>query len=109
MVCQNCGNTIYIMGIHDYEKDYEVPLIPGVKLYRCLTDKANYDFETVTGTVIENRLKKGLYGIRNQSSKTWKAVIPDQSVRDVPPGKAAPIWKGLEIDFGDNIKAKMLI
>ena len=105
LVCRNCGSTIYTMGVGDYE----VPLYPGAKLYSCLTDKNSDDFTTVTGTVIENRLKKGLFGIRNQSKKTWKVVFPDQSVRDVPSGKAAPIWKGLQIDFGDDIKAEILL
>ena len=105
LVCRKCGSTIYTMGV----KDYEVPLNLGAKLYRCLTGKNNDDFETVTGTVIENRLKKGLFGIKNMSNQTWKAVFPDQSVREVGPGKGVPIWKGLEIDFGDNIKASILL
>lgn len=105
LVCRSCQSTIYTMGV----KDFEVPLNPGMKLYRCLTEKNNDDFETVTGVVIENRLKKGLFGMKNMSSHTWKAVFPDQSVREVEPGKAVPIWKGLEIDFGDNIKANILL
>ena len=75
---------------------------------RCLTEKNNDDFETVTGEVIENRLKKGLFGIKNLSGQTWKAVFPDQSVREVGPGKGVPIWKGLEIDFGDQIISRIL-
>ena len=105
LLCRNCGSTIYTLCI----KDYEVHLNPGTKLYRCLTEKNNDDFQKVTGTVIENRLKKGLFGIRNQSDKTWNVLFPDQSRRDVGPGKAVPIWKGLQIDFGDNISAEILL
>ena len=105
MQCTTCGSTIYTMGV----KDYEVHLNLGSKLYRCLTEKNSDDFETVTGTVIENRLKKGLFGIKNLSDKTWKALFPDSSVREVAPGKGVPIWKDLEIDFGDNVKAKILL
>ena len=103
--CRNCGSTIYTMGV----KDYELPLNLGAKLYKCLTKKNSDDFESVTGMVIENRLKKGLFGIKNMSGDVWKAKFPDNSVREVGPGKGVPIWKGLEIDFGDNLIAKILL
>ncbi len=102
--CQKCNNTIYTLGT----KDYELPLYMGANLYSCITDKNSDDFTTVTGTVIENRLKKGLFGIKNLSRKTWKAVFPDESVREVGPGKAVPIWKGLVIDFEDGLEATIL-
>ena len=103
--CRNCESTIYTMGV----KDYELPLNLGAKLYKCLTKKNSDDFESVTGMVIENRLKKGLFGIKNMSGDVWKAKFPDNSVREVGPGKGVPIWKGLEIDFGDNLIAKILL
>ena len=61
------------------------------------------------GMVIENRLKKGLFGIKNMSDDVWKAKFPDNSIREVAPGKGVPIWTGLEIDFGDNLIAKILL
>ena len=103
--CRNCGSTIYTMGV----KDYELPLNLGAKLYKCLTTKNSDDFESVTGMVIENRLKKGLFGIKNMSDDVWKAKFPDNSIREVAPGKGVPIWSGLEIDFGDNLIAKILL
>ena len=83
------------------------PLYPGLKLYRCYTEKAE-DYETVTGEVIENRNKKGLFGIKNLSGKTWQTVFPNGEIREVPPGAGAPIWKGLKIDFGNDVKARVL-
>ena len=65
--------------------------------------------ESVTGTVIENRIKKGLFGVKNMSRQTWQAVFPDHSLLEVGPGKGVPIWKGLEIDFGDGISGKLLL
>ena len=59
--------------------------------------------------VIENRLKKGLFGIKNMSNDVWKAKFPDNSIREVALGKGVPIWTGLEIDFGDNLIAKILL
>lgn len=103
--CQKCGSPIYMMSI----KDFEIPLYPGAKLYACVTEKNSDDLTTVTGTVIENRLKKGLFGIKNMSRQTWKALYPDQSLRDVGPGKGVPIWKDLEVDFGGNVSGKIMI
>ena len=105
LVCRNCGSVIYTMSV----KDYEIPLNLGAKFYRCLTEKANDDFQTVTGEVIENRLKKGLFGIKNLSRQTWQAKFPDGSVRKVGPGRGVPIWKGLELDFDEGVKAKILL
>ncbi len=104
MRCPKCGSMIYSLGVNDFE----VPLNAGAKLYRCLTEKNNDDFTTVTGEVIENRIKRGLFGIKNRSRQTWQATFPDGSVREVAPGKAVPIWKNLTIDFSDQIHAEIL-
>ncbi len=105
LTCDRCGSTIYTLGVNGLE----LPLMQGAKLYRCLTEKNNDDFQTVTGEVIENRLKKGLFGIKNLSRQTWKATFPDGSVREVGPGKGAPIWKGLKMEFADGVKAEILL
>lgn len=105
MVCQSCGSTIYILGVNSYE----LPLNAGANLYRCITEKNNDDFTTVTGTVVENRLKKGLFGIKNMTRKSWQATFPDQSVREVGPGKAVPIWKGLHIEFEPGLEGSILL
>jgi hypothetical protein len=83
------------------------PLYPGLKLYRCYTENED-DFETITGEVIENKNRKGIFGIKNLSRRTWNAKFPDNSVREVAPGGGVPIWHGLVIDFGDGIGARIL-
>ncbi len=105
LTCRNCGSTIYTLGV----KDYELPLNPGAKLYACLTRKNSDDCETVTGEVIENRLKKGLYGIKNLTHDSWTAVFPDGSERQVGPRSGVPIWKGLDITFEEGVEGKILL
>ena len=102
-VCRTCGSKIYTLQI----KDMMAPLYPGLKLYRCYTENVD-DYETVTGEVIENRNRKGIFGIKNLSGHSWKAKFPDDSIRDVAPGGGAPIWRGLQIDFGSGIGARIL-
>lgn len=101
--CRSCGNKIYTLQI----KDMLAPLYAGLKLYRCYTEDVE-DFETITGEVLPNKKDPRIYGIKNLSTKTWKAKFPDGSVREIPPGGGAPIWKGLVIDFGDKIGARVL-
>ena len=101
--CKNCGTKIYSMKI----KDMVVPLYPGSKLYRCYTENEE-DYETVTGEVVENKIKKGLFGIKNLSSHNWKTEMPDGTVREIGPGGGVPIWKNLKIDFGGGINGKVL-
>ncbi|MCD7864960.1 MAG: protein kinase [Clostridiales bacterium] len=102
-VCKTCGTNFYTLQINDME----IPLYPGLKLYRCYTEKAE-DYETITGEVIENKNHKGLFGIKNLSEKYWQARFPSGDLREIRPGAGVPIWKGLMIDFEDDIKARVL-
>lgn len=102
-VCRKCGSKIYTLQI----KDMLAPLYPGLKLYRCYTENVD-DYETITGEVVENKNRRGIFGIKNLSKNTWRAKFPDNSVRDIHPGNGVPIWRGLQIDFGDGIGARIL-
>lgn len=101
--CTNCNSKIYTLQLGDML----APLYPGLKLYRCYIENAD-DYETVTGVVVENQNKKGLFGIKNLSGKNWKAEFPDGQIREVLPQSGAPIWRGLKIDFGDGIGGRVL-
>ena len=50
------------------------------------------DKETVTGLIVENRQKKGLYGIKNVSQGVWRGFYPDGKIKDIPNGQGIPIW-----------------
>lgn len=102
-ICTRCGSKIYTLQI----KDMLAPLYPGLKLYRCYTENED-DYETVTGLVVKNQAKEGLYGIKNLSGKTWKAAFPDGQIHDVMPQNGVPIWRGLQINFGDGIGGRIL-
>ncbi|MBP3266878.1 MAG: protein kinase, partial [Ruminococcus sp.] len=72
----------------------------------CEIDPDSYDFLTVAGELVENKLKAGMLGIRNDSTMTWRVKMPDNNIYDIGPGKGFPIWAGLEIDFG-HVKASI--
>ncbi|MDE6777250.1 MAG: protein kinase, partial [Oscillospiraceae bacterium] len=104
-VCPRCGN--YIASLAFNNKDYRVPLYLGYKFYACETEKNSDDFETVTGEVVENKLRAGMLGVKNSSGKTWRVKMPDGNFYSTPSGKGFPLWENLEINFGDGIIAKI--
>ena len=54
---------------------------------------------TVTGLIVENRQKKGLYGIKNVSQGVWRGFYPDGKIKDIPNGQGIPIWNGMSVRF----------
>lgn len=102
--CPKCGAEYSELQLSN--RDYGIPLYIGCKFYACDTGKASDDFQTVTGELIENKLKPGVLGIKNMSDKIWKVKMPDGNFYNVASGKGFPLWKDVEIDFG-GITAKL--
>ena len=74
-------------------------LAEGEKLYECQTGRNPMDKDTVTGLIVENRQKKGLYGIKNVSQGVWRGFYPDGKIKDIPNGQGIPIWNGMSVRF----------
>ncbi|MCR5167473.1 MAG: protein kinase [Oscillospiraceae bacterium] len=102
--CPRCGMEFTSLGFSN--RDYRMPLFVGCRFYECEITPGSDDFQSVAGELVENKLKAGYLGIKNCSTKTWKVRMPDGNYYDTPPGKGFPIWKELEIDFGD-VQAKI--
>ncbi len=102
--CQKCGAQFPSIAFAN--KDYRIPLFVGAKLYASLTENGCDEFNRVTGEVIENRLQKGMLGIKNVSNDVWSVKLPDGKFYNIEPGKGFPIWNNLEINFG-SVVAKM--
>lgn len=94
-ICPKCGKVYYPLtnGMDT------IWLSQGQKLYECQTGRAPFDIETVTGIVVENKQKKGLYGIKNLSKGIWKGVYPDHSTKEIGPEQGIPIWNGMRVRF----------
>ena len=50
---------------------------------------------------------KGLMGIKNNTQDTWKCTLPNGEIKEVEPGKTRALGKGMTIDFGKSIIAKL--
>ncbi len=97
--CPKCGMKFATLRFSN--RDYRMPLYLGCRFYKCEIYPESDDFLSVSGELVENKLKPGVLGIKNCSEKTWRAKMPDGIFYDIMPGKGFPIWSGLEIDFGD--------
>lgn len=93
--CPGCGKTYYVLS----DGTHRILLAEGVKLYACQTGRDPFDKDTVTALVVENRHKKGLYGIKNISGGVWRGLFPDGKLREIREGQGIPIWNGMQVWF----------
>ena len=102
--CTKCGAEFGSLGFSN--RPYRMPLYIGAKFYECEIDPDSEDFLSVAGSVVENKLKVGMIGIKNETNRIWRAKMPDGEFYDIKPGGGFPIWPELEISFG-MIKASI--
>ncbi|MDE5862373.1 MAG: protein kinase [Ruminococcus sp.] len=103
-VCPVCNLKYASMKFTD--RLYRMPLCIGGKIFACDLDPSTDDLLTVDGEIVENKIRKGLMGIKNHSRKKWSVFLPDGMYHDVEYSKGFPVWQGLKIDFG-KIKAEL--
>lgn len=91
--CPRCGKIFYALSC----KDRHVYISNGTVLYRYQIDPCRQDDESVVAVVVENKQRKGVFGVKNMSDDVWKVVFPNQEQREVAKNQGAPIWSGLSI------------
>ena len=98
LVCKRCGRKYATLKFSN--RDYRTPIFVGRKLYMCDAVPGSDDFSTVVGEIVENKIQKGVLGIKNMSDKVWKVRMPDGSNHEVVSGKGFPLWAGVTADIG---------
>ncbi len=102
--CPKCGMEFLTLGFSN--KEFRMPLYLGCRFYECDIDSNSDNFQNVAGELVENKVKAGMLGIKNTSERTWRVKMPDGKYYEIEPGKGFPIWRWLEIDFGE-VTARM--
>ena len=95
LVCPKCGKKYYPL-TNGMDR---ILLKEGGKLYACQTGRDPFNKDTVTGLIVENKRKKGLYGIKNISKGVWRGMYPDNTVKEIGYGQGIPIWNGMRLRF----------
>lgn len=98
-LCINCGSKIPKPPVLSTQNRYEVALFPGVKLYRCHTDRDSDDYREVTAEVIRNPKQPSIWGLRNLSKQVWNVEYKDGSIKSIAQNDVAVITKTNQIYF----------
>lgn len=63
-------------------------------------DQRAYDFDRPIAELSRHPQNPDLWGLKNLADEKWVITLADGSVRDVEPGRSAPLAVGLKISFG---------
>lgn len=105
--CINCGKSLERPPILKVKK-YQAALVPGKKLYACHVQYDSDDFKAARGEIIASRNNPSVLGLRNDSSATWEAILPNGMAKGYPAGQVIKIGKGMKINFGNGNVAEVL-
>ncbi len=98
-LCINCGTKIPKPPVLNVQNRYSVALFPGMKLYRCHTDKDSDDFKEVTGEVIRNPKQPNIWGLRNLSDQIWNVEAKDGTIKQLKKNEVLVITRTKQIHF----------
>lgn len=96
--CWNCHSTVHMPASLIVSKS-RVLLKKDAKIYSQHIN-ADYDMNTVVGTVVQNPNNPNLWGIRNESKENWTYIKADGQQVPVAIGQSAAIAKDCKINFG---------
>lgn len=105
--CINCGKSLERPPILKVKK-YQAALAPGKKIYACHVQYDSDDFKEARGEVISSRNNPAVLGLKNDSSTTWEAILPNGTSKGYPSGQVIKIGKGMKISFGNGNVAEVI-
>lgn len=105
--CINCGKSLERPPILKVKK-YQAALAPGKKIYACHVQYDSDDFKEARGEVISSRNNPAVLGLKNDSSTTWEAILPNGTSKGYPSGQVIKIGKGMKINFGNGNVAEVI-
>ena len=104
--CEHC-NTEFIFPFMLKIKEYNIPLLPGKKLYKCHTSNDSNNFNDEEAYIVKNKKNPNILAIKNTSQKTWYYVHNEKRT-PLPPNGFGVIQDKVNIDF-DNVNGKIYL
>jgi DNA-binding helix-hairpin-helix protein with protein kinase domain len=109
--CVQCGQTSPRPIVLKAAGRYSLVLGADTKLWenhlRVSTSDDDSLYRNEVGEVIQNKLNPSLWGVRNNSTRTWICTKPNGEDMNVAPGGVVPIFKDMKINFGSGLTAIM--
>ena len=99
--CPRCGLTSPIFNVGGI--DMVMCKGANIRKYQSVADN---DDPIITGSIVENKVKSGMYGIKNESNETWIANYIDGRQKIIAPGSGTILSGDLILDFGNGLIAK---
>lgn len=85
------------------DSSFCLSLFPGIKLYRCHTDRDSDDFKKIVGEVIRNPKNPAIWGLRNLSDEVWQVETKDGNVKNIGKNEVLVVTKAKQIHFPNCI------
>lgn len=80
---------------------YTVILGAGQTIHPCHIE-GNADYKTVVGRVVVSKNSPQMFGIKNMTSSSWLAKLPDGTTKSVASGEVIRLVKDLQIEFNHS-------
>lgn len=105
--CINCGKEIQRPMVMKVKK-FNVVIQPHKKIYSCHTIHDSDDFKEVTGEIVTSRQDSSIIGLKNNSDKTWTAILPNGATKQYTKEQVIKLGRGLKINFGNGNEAEII-
>lgn len=100
--CWQCKKTVQIPPRIRIEKQI-VMLNHDTKLYPHHIDHYKmYDFSAPVAEITCHPKDPNIWGLKNLGSEKWTVTMPDNTVKDVEPGRSVRLAEGIKIHFGNT-------
>jgi len=100
--CSQSLNLPPILLIQIGKKERYLTLNSDTKLHAYQLVPREHDLakgDVNVGQMVQSQKDAQKWGIKNMSADIWNYTTPGGNTKDVPPGKAIPLSKGIKIDF----------
>lgn len=105
--CINCGKTIQRPPVLKVKRS-NVVMAPNKLVYGCHVIHDSDDFVEPKGAVVSSRNNPALLGLRNDTSNTWTAILPNGATKPYQNGQVIKIGRGLKINFGNGNEGEII-